>query len=117
MIRKTILTALAAFLLCSSLHADQFAYLDAPLAQRAHALLSKEKEAYFLCEPCGEKTGRVTTVHQVENRDAGYQAFREIYINGEAVDLAYTYVRRGNRWKNAALLLGEHPKGVSIETP
>lgn len=98
-------------------HADQFAYIRPEIARKAVELLAKEREVYFFCEPCNESMGQLAKIDKVEAVDVNYEGFHEVQINGQGIDLAYTYVMRKGRWKNAAVELGLKPTGVSAEIP
>jgi hypothetical protein len=105
------------FLTLTAAHADQFAYIKPETARQALELLAKEKQVYFFCEPCNESTGQLVKIDRLETVDVNYQGFYEVQINGQGIDLAYTYVMRKGRWKNAAVELGLKPTGVSEEIP
>jgi hypothetical protein len=105
------------FLTLTAAHADQFAYIKPETARQALELLAKEKQVYFFCEPCNESAGRLVKIDRLESVDVNYEGFHEVQINSQGIDLAYTYVMRKGRWKNAAVELGLKPTGVSEEIP
>jgi hypothetical protein len=105
------------FLTLTAAHADQFAYIRPETARQAVELLAKEKQVYLFCEPCNESTGQLVKIDRLETVDVNYEGLHEVQINGQGIDLAYTYVMRKGRWKNAAVELGLKPTGVSAEIP
>jgi hypothetical protein len=105
------------FLTLTAAHADQFAYIRPETARQAVELLAKEKQVYLFCESCNESTGQLVKIDRLEAVDVNYEGFHEVQINGQGIDLAYTYVMRKGRWKNAAVELGLKPTGVSAEIP
>ena len=91
--------------------ADQFQLIPYDTAHRAFEILQKTESFYTFCEPCGDTSPRKVAVSQV-----GYSASADAYevkVNGNGIDLAYTYVKSGTRWTNLALLLGLTARGVS----
>ncbi|HMV35882.1 MAG TPA: hypothetical protein PKM44_00825 [Turneriella sp.] len=113
--KRILITVLSIYLFVTAAHADQFAYIKPETARQAVELLAKEKEVYFFCEPCNESTGQLTKIDKFEAVDVNYEGFHEVQINGQGIDLAYTYVMRKGRWKNVAVELGLKPTGVSAE--
>ncbi len=109
-IRKTAL--IAAFLLLPLLvAADQFQLIPYDAANRAFLLLQKTESYYAFCEPCGDTSPRKVAVSEV-----GYSSRAGAYVvrvNGSEIDLAYTFVKSGNRWANLAILLGLNAQNVS----
>jgi hypothetical protein len=101
----------------SSVYADQFAYIRPEVAKRAEAILRKEAEVFLFCEPCHEMQGQIQKVQLVETADVNYEGNHEVRINSKGVDLAYLFVRRGNKWKNVAVMMGLNPVSVSAELP
>lgn len=112
---KKLFLAGFGLLLLTPVYADQFAYIKPDLAKKAVELLNKEKDIYLFCEPCGELQGKIEQVRTVEEFDVNYEGYHEVRINGGGIDLAYTFIRRGARWKNVAVELGLKPSGVSGE--
>jgi len=101
--------------LVTALQADQFAYIEPALAKKALAVLQKEADVYFFCEPCNEATGKIVRIKQVDEIDVNYEGRHEVRINGQGIDLAYTYIRRNGKWKNLAVELGQKPSMVTAE--
>jgi len=58
------------------------------------------------CAPCGDETWTEVEVAQVDVTHTGSGGFWEVLLNGEGIDLAYTYVEHDRQWQNLALLLG-----------
>lgn len=115
--RKKIRLIFLALAVVGPVAADQFAYIEPETARRAVELMAKEKEIYLFCEPCNESQGQLTKIEKLEAVDVNYQGFHEVQVNGQGIDLAYTFVMRNNRWKNIAVELGLKPSGVSAEIP
>ncbi|MFZ5628887.1 MAG: hypothetical protein ACOY5B_07135 [Spirochaetota bacterium] len=115
--KRLLFSASLLSLVLTAAHADQFAYIRPETARKAVELLAKEREVYFFCEPCNESTGQLAKIDKLEAVDVNYEGFHEVQINGQGIDLAYTYVMRKGRWKNAAIELGLKPTGVSAEIP
>ena len=99
----------------TSLFADQFAYIKPDVAKRAEAILRNESQGYFFCEPCDEVRGQIEKVTKVETADVNYEGNHEVRINGKGIDLAYVFVKRGDKWKNVAAMMGLKPVMVSAE--
>lgn len=102
-------------LLVSVALADQCSWISAQNAAAALEHLGPGREWLAFCEPCGDaepvlgKVGRAT----VATVDGG--RFRQVSIDGNPVDLAYTYVHAGNDagFTNLAALVGCPATGVT----
>ena len=108
--------SLTLFVLSTSAFADQCAYVSKAQAARAALLLQNGAEIASLCQPCGEviAQAKVGVARSVKINDPKYQDLREIKINGQGVDLAYTYVKVApNRFVNVANVIGCQAEGVS----
>jgi uncharacterized protein YecT (DUF1311 family) len=92
--------------------ADQQAWVARADADRAAALLPVGAEVRLYCAPCDDPAPTSLRVARVEVASTGYQELWELRLNGDPVDLAYTYVDRGQRWENLALLLGLEAQDV-----
>lgn len=95
--------------------ADQCEWVSAREAARAEEILAKHPTIVRLCEPCGQTVPDVprqaTSVDVHATRTAGYH---EVRVDGEAIDLAYTYVQTSPaRFENLALLAGCPADGIS----
>jgi hypothetical protein len=94
----------------STASADQCAYItkdQAATAARIVRDLNKYVVAYF-CKPCGDKETKKDAVKTIEVKRVDSQyldgEYYELQINGEGVDLAYTYVPlRGDSFRNLAM--------------
>lgn len=91
------------FLLTLSLNsfADQCAYVSAETANTAIKLISLSKKnsggVLILCQNCGERTPTELRVNQIDIGATGVpDAPAEVSINGQGIDLAYTYVNINN---------------------
>jgi hypothetical protein len=95
-------------------YADQCAWIDAKTATKAKQLIEKHPKVIAFCEPCGEKAPGIpeaATRVEIGTPDAG---FKEVRINGEGVDLAYTYVQTSpGTYRNLAMLAGCEASDVS----
>ncbi|MDR3280075.1 MAG: hypothetical protein LBT23_06155 [Synergistaceae bacterium] len=97
---------------CGVALADQAALITEDKAKEAAVILARQDEVKLLCEPCGDIWPAVTGVSDVsiKNEEEAYWA---VYVNGNAIDLAYTYVSDGGRWVNLAKKLSLDVSGVS----
>lgn len=89
--------------------ADQCQLVDSQVAARAVELARKSSSVIELCEPCrgGVQRGPFS-IEKVEIKN------RQVEINGEAVDLAYTFLHTsGGEYTNLAMAAGCPAKGVS----
>jgi len=107
-----------AALLGAPAHADQCAWISAEQAARALKLLKAGAPYLLYCEPCGEtQPTHVGKVQTAEARDAGDGGkLKEVSIDGQAVDLAYTFVKTradASEYQNLAKLAGCEARGVS----
>lgn len=94
--------------------ADQCAWVDKHVAERAHELVAQAPNVIAFCEPCGDQAPGApvaVTSYAIGEPDSG---FGELSINGASVDLAYTYVQTSpTEYTNLALLAGCPATGVS----
>ncbi len=91
--------------------ADQCAINDQAIVDKAVELLKHRPHMLELCEPCGEKapTGpyAITSVSAANGK---------VMIEGNVVDLAYTYILVGKHtYQNLGILAGCKPQRVSTE--
>ena len=110
-----ILLVLAAMLAARSARADQCQWLaDPAIATRAARELASHPEIVTFCEPCGDAApGAPRKATNVAVQQLGDHA-TSITIDGESVDLAYTYVKTSERqYRNLAALAGCATSGVS----
>lgn len=97
----------------ASASADQCAWLERGLAEKARKAISAEEYVLFYCEHCGERPLRFR-VESVELRPVPEYPFFEVRVNGELADLAYVYVRKSpGVWENLGLRLACGASDVS----
>lgn len=105
-------------------YADQCQWVPPAIAAKAQKHLANHPKVLQFCEPCGDKApGLPQTVERIElvTPERGY---KEMYINGESVDLAYTYVQTApSTYSNLGMLVdcdmmdGTETLTVADETP
>jgi hypothetical protein len=109
---KKGLKILGGLLLLTSIAAgDQWVVLTKKQAEEAYKLLSHQKRVLFYCEPCGEERGQLVKIKEIKvepfDIGDGKSDYYDITINGERIDLAYTYIPRGDgKWENVGMKLG-----------
>ena len=112
-IKLKSLVFIAFLTLSFSCIADQAAYIDKADAEQAKYLLDQASAVKSYCAPCGDQVATMISVQTVEVVFTNYENYWEVQINGEGIDLAYTYLLMGdNRWKNVAMELNIPVKGV-----
>ena len=87
---------LLAALFAGVAQADQCAYVSQAEAERALAFIRVGDRFVNFCEPCGAQNffaEPVELASSVEVAPAGYEQYWELRLNGQGVDMAYTYVR------------------------
>lgn len=99
--------------LCSPLSADQAAYIAKSQAVKVEGILKSKKNVRFLCELCGETKSQLVRIKSVSAADVNYQNMWEVSVNGEGIDLAYTYINVNGRWVNLARYVHEKVDSVS----
>jgi hypothetical protein len=111
---KTWLIPVSLALLAGPAHADQCAWVEADVAERAKALLDTAPYVIEHCEPCGDRApGEPTHAKTVEIATPA-SGFRELHVNGKPVDLAYLFVQTdATHYGNVAALVGCPATGVS----
>ena len=114
---RTVLLAFAVLALSAAapLPFDQQAYVSQRDAEAGAALLGAAGTAFAFCEPCGDTEPTQLYFDYADARYTGYESFFQVHLDGQGVDLAYTFVLlRGTRTLvNAALILGLDASGVS----
>jgi hypothetical protein len=94
--------------------ADQCAWNDATHAAKAEAILAKHPKVIAYCEPCGDKAPGDPVIAREVSVATPQGDYREVSINGQAVDLAYTFVQvSATKYKNLAKMVGCPASGVS----
>lgn len=91
--------------------ADQAAWISQDAAQRAAERIRGVETLRKFCAPCGDKNPTPKPVGRVEVRNPSGE-FYEVVVDGEGLDLAYTYLPENGRWRNLALMLGLSVTGV-----
>ena len=101
--------------------ADQAQWLTRDQAVAAYRVLRAQTEVMRLCQPCGERVpvlepvARPVVAYVPDEPYADDTGHYEIVLlpSGNAVDLAYVYVRVGTRWTNLARHVGMEVSGVT----
>jgi hypothetical protein len=95
--------------------ADQCAYLDRSTALRAADEIRRHPTLVELCEPCGDRVpGVPATATSVVVRPVDEGRFFEVAVDGDGIDLAYTFVQStAERYRNLAAVAGCPATGVS----
>jgi hypothetical protein len=95
--------------------ADQCAYIDKEIALSAATKLNLGQTIYKLCEPCGERQPEPVTISSLAAETVDYENYWQISVNGEGIDLAYTFVESEDRGQaeNLAGIVGCPARGVS----
>ncbi len=105
-------------LIAGAAHADQYSYVTVQQAAQALQVIAGDDIVHAFCAPCGDAQSRPVPVRQVEigrvwegasaqpYRAGDGQTYWQVHVNGEAVDLAYVYVRGAGGWENLALQMG-----------
>jgi hypothetical protein len=112
--KVALLLASAAVLSARPASADQCEWLDdASIGRRAARELARHPEYVAFCEPCGDSAPGVPR-HASKVSVEAVDDHTEVVIDGEAIDLAYIYVRTSDRqYRNLAMLAGCPTTGVS----
>jgi hypothetical protein len=127
--RLAVVLGVAAALSARAARADQCQWLERDVATRAARELARHPEVVSFCEPCGDaapgapRTARRVTLQadgnaaSIVNGNAVSIASGNavsIAIDGEPIDLAYTYVQTtAQQYRNLAQLAGCPAAGVS----
>ena len=87
---------------------DQAAWVTKAQAEAAAEILRGAPEVLFYCEPCGETEPDRYPGGRVQVRYTGVERFFQVYMDGEGLDLAYTFVplASSGTWANVAVVLG-----------
>lgn len=109
---------LVASWMVATARADQCAWIEERQARAALEHLREGAQWAELCEPCGET---VAKVHKVGKATASQVdgSYWEVRVDGQGVDLAYTYVHVGGDtgYTNLASLVGCPASGVTRRIP
>jgi hypothetical protein len=113
---KAWLIPISLVLLADTAHADQCSWVEHAIAKEAHHILDRSPTYLEFCEPCGDKAPGIPQLAKsvtiaVPEPDSDY---RELSINGKAIDIAYVFVKTGDtRFENLAALAGCGTNNVS----
>lgn len=112
---KAWLIPISLCLAASPAYADQCAWIDEAAALKAQRILKSSPKFIEYCEPCDETApGTPQVAKTVDVNDAGDGNYKEVSINGKAIDLAYVFVKTSDaRYENLASLAGCPATGVS----
>jgi hypothetical protein len=115
--KTTILTlsALLLYALSNPAHADQCQIISKEQAMAAMERINIGESVQRWCEPCDEKASKTVKVTALEMRSG--ESGWEVAINGEPIDLAYTFVKSANEefaYVNLALLANCPASDVSM---
>ena len=104
----------------SEVRADQCAFVEERIAERAAGLLADRPNIVELCEPCGDTVpgrpaiARKASARRVDPTSAYYELDVELAGGVRAIDLAYLYVEQSDgKYRNVAGLVGCPATGVS----
>src|SRR4051794_40274825 len=104
------LAATGFMLLASTAHtarADQCEWNEGAHATKAEAILAKHPKVIQYCEPCGDKAPGDPAIAREVSVATPSGDFREVSINGQPIDLAYTFVQvSSTQYKNLAKMVG-----------
>jgi hypothetical protein len=106
--KRVLLATLGLVLSTSAAMADQCTYVKPEQAQKAVAALQHSLRTHSFCEPCGDKRATESDYVFIQAKRID-QNFSLVLLDGEAIDLAYTYVNG----KNLANTVGCPADGVS----
>ncbi len=104
MCKKLIMTAIICFVFPCFSHADQAAWVEKEKADKAAQMIKTGSEIRLFCAPCGDTVWTSRTVKKTEVKNQS-GSFYQVCVNGEELDLAYTYILQDGKWQNLAMLL------------
>jgi len=96
------LFAIVSMLFVSNSFADVCSYVTKDQAESAVRLLRINPNLVKYCSPCSEKSKTKIRAEKIEARSVQNDQYWGVFVNGENIDLAYTYVDIGE--KNAISL-------------
>lgn len=110
------ITILLMLFLATSIFADQFQMNEKPVSLKAATVIKAQPEIGFFCAPCGDKMVTVVPVQNVtlKKSNSGGREYFTVKVNGGEIDLAYTYIKNRDGWKNLAFSLGLKPVEVPM---
>ena len=80
--------------------ADQCAWNEKAVADKAAALLKKGTTLQEICAACGDKKAKPLVVDHTVVAQTSDPKFYEVQVNGRGLDLAYVFVDDHGRWVN-----------------
>ncbi|MDR3163378.1 MAG: hypothetical protein LBT81_05945 [Helicobacteraceae bacterium] len=83
--------------------ADRANYLLDETLRETLTMLGSEDEIAYLCELCGEKNRFLSELTLLMSQESTPHV-QYIAVNGAGIDLAHTFVKRGEKWYNLAIL-------------
>ena len=111
---KAWLIPISLGLLAGTARADQCAWIDAGVAAKARTIVERAPKVIDFCEPCGDKAPGEPHAVRATEVTAADGDFKELRVNGAAVDLAYVFVQTdATHYRNLAALAGCPATGVS----
>lgn len=119
-VTTALLAVLAVLAVPSLALADQCAWVSAQQARDAAKAAVSGRKYIDYCEPCGDQIGRVRAkvIETVSVKEASDGTSRELFVNGDAKDLAYVFVQTSegaSGFENLAALAGCRTEGVSAK--
>lgn len=115
---SALLVGGAAFGFAPMAHADQCAYVSIDEADKARKILESVSELIEYCELCDGDKPKVARIQEVEvRRVEGGAGYRELYVNGAPIDLAYVFVPDGDKtgqYRNLSKMAGCKSDSVSV---
>jgi len=113
---KRLLAIVLLLLFCSEARADQLAYLSKADAERAAAFIRKQRKIFLYCGCCNNEDRHKLRPEKVEVRYTGFEEFYEVVVTytgarsatpeSQAVDLAYTWVKKKFKFDTVGTMLG-----------
>lgn len=115
-----IIIAISIFVSGTAL-ADQLAWLPTtgPDVEKINMALTHLKTGdivYSYCAPCSDNSATAITVRNV-SISIPQPGYKELFVNGEGIDLAYIYVKSNEGYSNLGILSGYAPEQVPTALP
>ncbi|HEY5945079.1 MAG TPA: hypothetical protein VIV40_06285, partial [Kofleriaceae bacterium] len=111
---KAWLIPISLVVLADTAHADQCAWVDRWVANKANVVLDASPKFIEFCEPCGDKAPGVPQLAKHVDIATPETGYRELSINGKPIDIAYVFVKTDDtHYRNLAALAGCETTGVS----
>lgn len=110
-----VMTAFLAVVLAPAIaQADQCAFVSKKNADDALALIDKGATIISFCQPCGDTTPQKVKVESVSDHATGFEGTWEVLVNGQGIDLAYTFVENGDgKYVNLSKMVDCPSEGVA----